>query len=220
LYHSKIPLESKPVGIDEVEGQWQIVVAEPDIRKWTAERFKDSKAAKNTEQEVRTIPLVLVAARLSDKASHGVKRNANSIYEGYSILCIPCLLDQAGGLWPDRKRHPWIPRDFLEPSRSTLTIGQLDVYDEIVSSLPYEPISLSDTLQFASDLFKRITGTCLPLLRSWSDENTPTFMETLNNSAFSTCHPAQSRRIHAMCGLQRLRFALRCNDRTGFSAIP
>jgi len=33
------------------------------------------------------------------------------------------------------------------------------------------------------------------------------------NTSPPLCHPARSRRIHAVCGLQRLRFATRCNDR-------
>ncbi|MDR2688917.1 MAG: hypothetical protein LBB76_04080 [Azoarcus sp.] len=174
LYEPKIPPEDKPILIGEVDGQWRVIVAAPDVGKWTKQRFDDSKKkGKKDDEPPKTIPLVLIPARLSDKASHGAKQDAEDIHEGYAVLCIPCLLDREGGLLPDPDRQPWIPRDFLEPSPSELTVGRLADYDEFISGLPYAATSLDDAFQFAAALFEKVTGACLPLLRQWSGEETP-----------------------------------------------
>ncbi|MDR1229399.1 MAG: hypothetical protein LBK55_10380 [Azoarcus sp.] len=174
LYEPKIPPEDKPILIGEVDGQWRIVAAAPDVGKWTTQRFSETKKkGKKDDEQPKTIPLVLIPARLSDKASHGAKQDAEDIHEGYAVLCIPCLLDGEGRLLPDLDRHPWIPRDFLEPSPNELTVGLLADYDEFISGLPCVSTTLDDTFQYAAALFEKVTGACLPLLRPWGNEETP-----------------------------------------------
>jgi hypothetical protein len=183
LYEPTIPQTNKPIEIAEIDvgddEQWIVTNAAPDVGSWVKGCFKQYKEIlnrdKSKEVDPQKVPLVMLAARLSDLAKHGIKRKAQSIYVGYCILCIPCLLDRNGGLWPDPDRHPWIPRDYLEPLEKYEAIGQFSDYDEFISNLPYAPTSLSDTFQFATNLFKKVTGACLPLLQRWADPNTPNF---------------------------------------------
>lgn len=170
LLHPEVPAESKLIAIENVGGAWRVTTAEPDVAAWTAAQFAASKARED-EKSAKTIPFVLITARLSELASHGVKPEANDIYKGLSILCIPCLLDRSGGLWPDPDRYPWIPRDLLEPTLKSVVVGKLDSYDEFVSNLPSKATSFDDTLRIASELFKAVTGARLPLLPTGSDDD-------------------------------------------------
>ncbi|MDR1424837.1 MAG: AAA family ATPase [Azoarcus sp.] len=179
LYHPDIDPEDKPIEIAEVEGQWRVIDAKPDIGEWTKKRFEESKQGKGKEKSgeepLKTIPLLLIPARLSGKVSHDAKRDAGSIYKGHAILCIPCLLDREGRLLPDKERRPWIPRKFLEPAEENLTIGLLEQHDKAMSGLPEAPDTLDDTFQFAADLFREVTGACLPLLQAWNPDDVPVF---------------------------------------------
>ncbi|WP_429433599.1 DEAD/DEAH box helicase [Paraburkholderia sp. GAS33] len=169
LLHPEVAPESKPILIGESESAWQITSAEPDVASWVRAQFAASKAHSDTKS-AKTIPFVLIAARLSEAASHGVKWEAGDIHKGLSVLCIPCLLDKSGGLWPDPDRHPWIPRDLLEPTLRAVSVGSLERYDEFVSGLPGRPTSLGETLQIAANLFEAVTDARLPLLRDADDE--------------------------------------------------
>ena len=163
LLHPEVPAASKPIAIGCVDGTWRVTDAEPDVPTWAGAQFAASKSRADGPQ-AKTIPFVLIAARLSELASHGTKREAIDIHKGLTVLCIPCLLDRSGGLWPDPDRSPWIPRDLLEPTLKTVAIGSLDNYDKFVSNLPGKATSFDDTLRMASDLFKVVTGACLPLI--------------------------------------------------------
>jgi hypothetical protein len=162
LLHPEVPPENKAIEIGIVNGMWQVTKAEPEIRSWVAEQFSASKT--RVDERTRTVPLVLINARLSKSVSHGVKYEAGDIHAALSLLCIPCLLDRAGALLPDPDRHPWIPRDLLEPTVKTVSIGQLDQYDQFVSGLLEKATSLDDTLRTAAALFAAVTGAKLPLL--------------------------------------------------------
>lgn len=170
LLHPEVPAESKPIAIGNVDEAWRVTAAEPDVTAWTAAQFAASKA-RTEGKSAKTIPFVLIAARLSELVSHGVKREAGDIHKGRSVLCIPCLLDRSGGLWPDPDRHPWIPRDLLEPTLKSIAIGHLDSYDKFISSLPGKATSFDDMLRIASELFKAVTGARLPSLPAGSGED-------------------------------------------------
>lgn len=169
LLHPEVPAESKPIAISNDSGTWQVTAAEPDITQWITAQFNISKARSNSAS-AKTIPFMLVAARLSELAGHGVKQEAGDIHKGLTVLCIPCLLDRSGGLWPDPDRHPWIPRDLLEPTLKSVAIGSLGNYDKFISNLPNKACSFDDTLKIASELFQTVTGARLPLLPFDSDE--------------------------------------------------
>lgn len=175
LLHPVVPPEAKPIAIGVIEGRWRISAAEPDTAAWVAAQFAASKA--NVDQKTRTIPLVLINARLSPAASHGVKQEAADVHAGLTVLCVPCLLDRDGLLLPDPDRHPWIPRDLLEPTLKAVSIGQLTDYDAFASSLHGKPTSLDDTLETAAALFAAVTGSSLPLLppAPGSDDAFPVF---------------------------------------------
>ncbi len=169
LLHPEVAPDSKSIEIDGSDGRWRVIAAEPDVATWVAEQFAMSKARLDSTS-ARTIPFVLIAGRLSVPASHGVQRGASGVHKGLTVLCIPCLLDRSGGLWPDPDRHPWIPRDFLEPTLNPAAVGPLDSYDHFVSTLPVKAVSFEDTLHEASDLFKAVTGARLPLLPVDADD--------------------------------------------------
>lgn len=105
LLHPQVAPESKAIGIERTGDRWHVGHAHPDGPTWVSAQFAASKA-RPAGQSARTIPFVLIAARLSEAASHGVKRDAAGIHRGPSVLCIPCLLDRSGGLWPDPDRWP------------------------------------------------------------------------------------------------------------------
>lgn len=170
LLHPEVSAENKPIEISGACGTWRVTTAEPDIASWTSAQFAVSKA-RTDGKPVKTIPFVLIAARLSEWVSHGIKRKARDFHEGLSILCIPCLLDRSGGLWPDPDRHPWIPRDLLEPTMKSVAIGRLDDYDKFMSNLPGKAASFDDTLRIASELFEAVTGARLPLLPAGSGDD-------------------------------------------------
>lgn len=169
LLHPEVDPQSKPITIAYNEDIWRVTHAEPNVDAWVTAQFAASKSNKDT-RSARTIPFVLVAARLSESASHGVKREASDIHKGLSVLCVPCLLDKSGGLWPDPDRHPWIPRDLLEPTLKPVSIGALARYDEFISRLPDKPKTLGDTLKNAALLFNFVTETHLPPLPEVSDD--------------------------------------------------
>lgn len=175
LLHPEVPPEDKAIEIGTVNGRWQVTKAVPDIPSWVAGQFKASKS--RVDERTRTVPLVLINARLSKSVSHGVKHEAGDLHAGLTLLCIPCLLDRAGALLPDPDRHPWIPRDLLEPTVKTVSIGQLDQYDQFVSGLLGKATSLDDTLRTAAALFAAVTGAKLPLLPENPDpgEHLPDF---------------------------------------------
>lgn len=170
LLHPEVPAESRPITISNIGGAWQVTIAEPDVTTWTAAQFTASKARADGKS-AKTIPFVLIAARLSELVSHGVKWEASDINKGLSVLCVPCLLDRSGVLWPDPDRHPWIPRDLLEPTLKSAAVGHLDSYDKFVSNLPGKAVSFDDTLRIASELFEAVTGARLPLLPTGSDDS-------------------------------------------------
>jgi hypothetical protein len=176
LLHPRVPAESKPILIGVAEGVWRVTFAEPDVAAWTSAQFAASKS-RTDEKSARTIPFVLIAARLSELASHGVKRKARDVHEGQTAICIPCLLDRSACLWPDPDRDPWIPRDILEPTQMPVALGHLDDYDNYVSNLPDKATTFSDTLRIAGELFEAVTDARLPLLPSESDasESVPEF---------------------------------------------
>lgn len=169
LLHPEVPAESKSIAINDIGQGWQVVSAKPDLASWTTKQFASSKAT-SEGKSTNTIPFVLIPARLSESASHGTKPGAADISKGMSILCIPCLLDRSGHLWPDPDRIPWIPREFLEPTSNSVVIGLLDKQDEFVSSLPEKATTLEETLRIASELFEFVTGTRLTLLTEDSAE--------------------------------------------------
>jgi hypothetical protein len=169
LLHPEIPPESKSIAIEGGEGRWRVVGAEPDVATWVDNQFAVSKVRLDGKSG-KTIPFVLIAARLSEAASHGVKHGAIGIHKGLTLLCVPCLLDRSGGLWPDPDRNPWVPRDVLEPTLKLVAIGALDSYDGFISKLPAKAASLDDSLRFASELFAVVTGSRLPLLPVDSDD--------------------------------------------------
>lgn len=172
LLHLEVSAESKQIAINSDGDAWRVTTAEPDVNSWVSAQFAASKNKKS-----KKIPIVLIAARLSELSSHGVKRGAGDIHKGLTVLCIPCLLDTSGGLWPDPERHPWIPRDLLEPTLNPVSIGQLESYDKFVSGLPDKAASFDDTLRIASELFLAVTEAGLPLLPYGfgSDEIPPVF---------------------------------------------
>jgi hypothetical protein len=167
LLHPEVPAESKPIELRISDGGWQVATAEPSVAAWAENQFAASKGRTNG-QPAKTIPFVLIPARLSEVVSHGVKREANDIHKGLSVLCIPCLLDRSGGLWPDPDRHPWIPRELLEPTGKPVSIGHLDSYDKFMSKLPSKERAFDETLRTASTLFQAVTGARLPLLPALS----------------------------------------------------
>lgn len=169
LLHPLVQSTSKAVEIGEFEGKWRIITAAPDVSSWVAEQFSTSKARPDGSSS-KTIPFVLIPARLSRDVSHGIKLQADEAHEGLSVLCVPCLLDRGGGLWPDPERDPWIPRDLLEPTLSKVSIGRLEDYDKFVSGLPGKPEFFGEVLQFAAELFRVITDTTLPLLARSEEE--------------------------------------------------
>lgn len=170
LLHPEVPAESKPIAISNIDGVWRVTEADLDIASWVAAQFAASKTLKD-DKTTKTIPFVLIAARLSELASHGVKQEARDIHKGLSILCVPCLLDRSGNLLPDPDRHAWIPRNLLEPTLEPVAIGDLDSYDKFISNLPSKATSFDDTLQIASKLFVAVTGAMLPSLPPVTGDN-------------------------------------------------
>ncbi len=167
LCHPELPPDDKPIAIAERDERWFVSEASPNTVEWIAKQFSVSKTANKDGADgkpAKTIPFVLIAARLSVQASHGGKLEASDANKGFSLLCIPCLLDRQGMLSPDPDRHPWIPRDMLEPSIKDMTIGDLDDYDNFLSAIPGKPTSLNDAFQMAARMFKEVTGATLPLL--------------------------------------------------------
>lgn len=173
LCHPDIPPENKPISFTKQDELWCINDASPNIAEWVDRQFSASKAGKNGTdgKPVKTIPFVLIAARLSAQVSHGVKSEAVDVNKGHSLLCVPCLLDRQGGLLPDPDRPPWIPRDLLEPSLKKVTIGNLDDCDLFLSKIPGKPTSLNDTFQMAARLFREVTGAGLPNLAEHMEED-------------------------------------------------
>lgn len=174
LCHPEIPPDDKPIAIAEQDGRWFVTNVSPSTPEWVAKQFSASKSGSKDGADGKsamTIPFVLIAARLSAQASHGVKPDASDVNEGFSLLCIPCLLDRLGGLLPDPDRQPWIPRDLLEPSLKEVTVGDLDSYDHFMSTIPGKPTSLNDTFQTAARLFYEVTDAGLPLLAEHMDED-------------------------------------------------
>jgi len=174
LCHPVVPPEDKPIAIAEQNGRWRVTAAWPNTDEWVAKQFSASKAAGKDDADGKpamTIPFVLIAARLSAHASHGVKSEASDVNDGFSLLCIPCLLDRQGGLLPDPDRQPWIPRDMLEPSLKQVTVGDLDACDRFLSTIPGKPTSLTDAFQTAARLLEEVTGASLPLLVEYLEED-------------------------------------------------
>lgn len=172
LLHPKVPADDKPINIGLVGRQWHVTAAEPDPGVWTARQFAASKlggAVRADGRPVDSIPLVLVAARLSERVSGSVKPDVADINLGLSLLCIPCLLDRQGALYPDPERQAWIPRDLLEPHTSDATVGALDDADRFLSGLPGRAQTLADCLRTAAGLFFAVTGTGLPLLAEYEN---------------------------------------------------
>lgn len=191
LCHPVVPADDKPIGILEHEGRWQVTNTLPDLATWIEKQFSASKAAKENAdgKPARTIPFVLVAARLSVQASHSVKSDGEDINAGLSLFCIPCLLDRQGGLLPDPDRQPWIPRDLLEPSLKRVTVGQLDDQDHFLSTIPGKPTSFNEVLETAAALFKEVTGASLPLLTEYAgDDSTPPPFEREGHELVSEWH--------------------------------
>jgi len=159
LFHPEVAPDSKPIAIGDIDGRWRITAAAPGVPTWVAAQFDASRL----ERDGR-IPYVLVPARLSAAASHGVKHDGAELHRGASVLCIPCLLDRDGVLSPDPERLPWIPRDLLEPTLQRASVGALARHDEFIASLPEKPSGMGDVLHLAARLFEAVTGAGLPLL--------------------------------------------------------
>lgn len=178
LLHPQVQPNSRPVEIGSSESGWRITAATPDVPAWVAAQFSASKSQRDGSAS-KVIPFVLIPARLSENVSHGVKSQAASSHVGLSIICIPCLLDRDGGIRPDPERDPWIPRDLLEPTLKSTTIGSLEDHDKFVGNLPEKPEFFDEVLQFAADLFRSVTGSRLPLLACGgeSDDEPPLFAQ-------------------------------------------
>ena len=174
LCHPQVPPDDKPIAIAQQDGRWRVTDASSNINAWVSKQFSDSMTGNKENADgrpVKTIPFVLIAARLSAQVTHGVKSQARDLNEGFSLLCIPCLLDREGGLLPAPDRQPWIPRDMLTPSLEEVTVGDLDSQDKFLSSIPGKPTTLSDAFQTAARLFREVTGAGLPLLSEHIEGN-------------------------------------------------
>lgn len=190
LCHPEVDAENKEITIAQEGDHWIVDVVFPTKDDWVEKQFSSSKASSSADgKPVKTIPFVLIAARLSASASHGVKANVTGISSGYSLLCIPCLLDRQGKLLPDLDRFPWIPRDLLAPSLHEVTIGDLESYDRFLSTIPNKPTSFDESMRVAADMFKAVTQTTLPFVEPYLDEKeaTPTF-EREGYSVLGTLH--------------------------------
>lgn len=171
LLHPEVAPDSRPVVIADSDGTWRIAQAAPDVPAWVEAQFATSKLERGGR-----IPFVLVPARLSPAASHGVKQDGAELHRGASLLCIPCQLDREGGLWPDPERLPWIPRDLLAPTLGRIAVGTLASHDAFIGSLPLKPAGMGDTLRLAAQLFEAVTGAGLPSLGPGSNgERLPDF---------------------------------------------
>ena len=159
LLHPEVAPDSKPIAIAESGGAWRVAQAAPDLPAWLEAQFATSKLERNG-----VIPFVLIPARLSPAASHGVKHDGAELHRGASVLCIPCLLNRAGMLLPDTERLPWIPRELLEPTLQRTSVGALARYDAFIGALPERPADIGATLRLAARLFEAVTGAGLPLL--------------------------------------------------------
>jgi len=159
LLHPEVAPDSHPIAIGQAEGEWRITRAVPDVAGWVEGQFAASKLERGGR-----IPFVLVPARLTPAASHGVKHDGAELHRGASVLCIPCLLDRQGVLLPDPERLPWIPRELLEPTMRRIALGTLDSQDAFIGSLPLKPGGMSDVLRIAAQLFQAVTGAGLPVL--------------------------------------------------------
>ncbi len=187
LLHPEVPPENKAIEIGVVEGRWQVTMAEPDISTWVEDQFRASKT--RGDEKTKFLPMVLINARLAKSSSHGVKHEAADIHAGLTALCIPCLMDRSGALVPDPDRHPWIPRDLLEPTVKPVSLGQLDDYDHFVSGLLGKPTSLDDTLRTAAELFAAVTASSLPLLPADDDaEDAPPVFTLDEHTLVSAWH--------------------------------
>ncbi|WP_312514329.1 DEAD/DEAH box helicase [Massilia sp.] len=170
LLHPEVAPDSRPIAIGQTEGNWRVTQAAPDVAGWIEAQFATSKLERGGR-----IPFVLVPARLTPMASHGVKHDGAELHKGASVLCIPCLLDREGRLQPDPERLPWIPRDLLEPTLNRTSVGALAHYDEFIGSLLLQPDSMEATLQLAARLFEAVTGAGLPALAAFSEQSLPDF---------------------------------------------
>ena len=170
LLHPIVPAEEKPIKIAATSQGWAVSEATPDPAKWVASQFAASKAGNAQAangKAVERIPFVLIPARLSEQVSSSVKPDAVDISLGWSLLCIPCLLGRAGELYPDPERQPWIPRDLLQPNINKVAIGTLQAYDNFMSTLPNQAVTLEDSFKMAAALFYAVTGAQLPTLRAY-----------------------------------------------------
>lgn len=157
----KVSAESKPIQIDRQDHRWFVCNASPDITSWIESQFTAANKSKKDATKLSKIPFVLIPLRLSSSAQHGAKQYAKSVHEGEPAICIPCLLDDSGTLWPDPERTPWIPRNVLEPSTSAPTIGELETQDQFLSALPQKSTTFEDVLKTADELWQIVTGKAL-----------------------------------------------------------
>lgn len=170
LLHPVVPPEAKPVTFGRTDQGWAVTGALPDVEQWVASQFGASKAGNAQSangKAVERIPFVLIPARLSEQVSASVKPEAVDLSLGLSLICIPCLLGRQGELYPDPERQPWIARDLLQPNIHKVAIGTLQAYDNFMSGLPNQPITLEDSLKMAAALFYAVTGAQLPTLRAF-----------------------------------------------------
>lgn len=166
LCNPEVNANEKPIEIGQIDGVWVVTKAQPNVKTWVNKQIAESK-----ESTAKGVPFVLVAGRLSAKVDGGVKRDAEEINKGMNLVCVPCVLDAQGKLYPAEDMAPWIPRDYLEPSLMSATVGELDDYDEFMGELPGKVEDIKGLLQLAANMFQKVTGTQLPLLREYEGKS-------------------------------------------------
>lgn len=119
------------------------------------------KKNKKMDEEVLTdnkLEIYLCPIVLSIEAVHGEDRS--SLPENIVPIMIPAILDKNGRLIINSEKFPWIPREYLEPSLSEITIGELSLLDEYLSKYKQPTLTegWSEYWNYCNQLFIAVTS--------------------------------------------------------------
>ncbi|WP_192930261.1 DEAD/DEAH box helicase [Alkaliphilus pronyensis] len=124
-----------------------------DYLYWKKNKKMDEEVSTDDKLEIYLCPIVL-----SIEAIHGEDRS--SLPKNIIPIMISAILNKDGSLTINSEKFPWIPWEYLEPSLSEITIGELSVLDEYLSKYKQPNVTecWNEYWNYCNQLFKAVTG--------------------------------------------------------------
>ena len=136
--------------------QWKTILERAKRERTSADFEKESEPA--------VVPVVLLAKGLAPEHSHGIILRNRKSEVSFTIAIPAKLRDRV--LVPDDENHPWIGREFLEPTtdddEELPVVGCVADYDEWLDHHPPDYLSWTALIEWCDGMWSAVSHSSIP----------------------------------------------------------